>query len=135
MFTRGICTSLVTPFTQDGAIDEAGMRQQIDRSLEAGVHAVCVLGGTGEPLAISIAERDRLLADERADCRACPSSGAFAVDPNEAVAIGRSAKRAGADALMVMAPLLQPGIARRCARELRGDRAGQICPSSSSTRR
>ncbi|MDE2515083.1 MAG: dihydrodipicolinate synthase family protein [Rhodospirillales bacterium] len=44
----GIIPPLVTPFTADGAIDEAACRAQARFVLSKGVHGVCVGGSTGE---------------------------------------------------------------------------------------
>jgi len=45
---RGIIPPLVTPFHQDGTVDEAALRAEIDFHLSVGVHGICVTGTSGE---------------------------------------------------------------------------------------
>ena len=44
----GCGTALVTPFTREGAVDEAGVRRLARRQIEAGIHFLVPCGTTGE---------------------------------------------------------------------------------------
>jgi len=44
----GCGTALVTPFTRDGAVDEAGVRRLARRQIDAGMHFLVPCGTTGE---------------------------------------------------------------------------------------
>ena len=44
----GCGTALVTPFTRDGAVDEAGVRRLARRQIDAGIHFLVPCGTTGE---------------------------------------------------------------------------------------
>lgn len=45
---HGIVTALVTPLTEDDRIDESALERLIERQLDAGIHAIFVLGSVGE---------------------------------------------------------------------------------------
>lgn len=45
---RGIIPPLVTPFHQDGTVDEQALRAEIDYHLSVGVDGICVTGTSGE---------------------------------------------------------------------------------------
>lgn len=61
MTFSGIYTPLITPFKGD-QINEAALRQQIERQEEAGVSGLVVLGTTGEAAALSDEEKERILS-------------------------------------------------------------------------
>ena len=63
----GVGTALVTPFTRDGALDEAAIRRLGRRQIDAGVHFLCPCGTTGESPTLTDEERIRtveILVDE-----------------------------------------------------------------------
>jgi dihydrodipicolinate synthase/N-acetylneuraminate lyase len=45
---QGILVALITPFTEDGAIDAAALDAHINRFVDAGVHGLVPGGSTGE---------------------------------------------------------------------------------------
>jgi 4-hydroxy-tetrahydrodipicolinate synthase len=61
MSLQGIITSMVTPFTEGGGLDEEGLEFELRYQIESGVHGVCVLGGTGEFFSVSASERERVV--------------------------------------------------------------------------
>jgi 4-hydroxy-tetrahydrodipicolinate synthase len=44
----GIYTPVITPFHDDGSIDEGGFAQVVEFLIDAGVHGIVVAGTTGE---------------------------------------------------------------------------------------
>lgn len=103
---HGIFTAMVSCFAEDGAPDLAAMRASVRHQLASGVHGLCPLGGTGEPLSQTLDERKRLIdavAEENAG-RAQLLVGCCTASQDDIVATGRHAKAAGADAIMVIAP-------------------------------
>ncbi len=58
----GVIPPLVTPFTADGAIDEAACRAQARFVLAKGVHGVCVGGSTGEGHTLTREELRRVVS-------------------------------------------------------------------------
>lgn len=104
---HGSFAVIVTPFTADGAIDEAGYRRVIDLIIEAGCHGVIAGGSTGEFFLMSMDERKRVaeIAVDQAGGRipvlACPS----AIRPGDVVALTRHAADAGCAGAMVLPPI------------------------------
>ena len=59
---RGAFTALVTPFTPDGALDEAAFRRLVRWQVLAGIDGLVPCGTTGESPTLSTDERERLIA-------------------------------------------------------------------------
>jgi 4-hydroxy-tetrahydrodipicolinate synthase len=107
---RGILTALATPFAADGSIDEALLRDVVDRSIEGGVHGVVACGSTGEFSALSGDER-RLVVEivvDQAARRVPVIAQTGATGTAEAIALSRHAQSAGADVIMPVAPYYEP---------------------------
>lgn len=106
MLFRGVAPALVTPFTSEDTIDEAALRDLIDRQIESGVSALVVLGTTGENPTITEAERHSIvdLSLEAADGRVPVIVGTGTNDTDESVAFSEAAVDAGADGLLVVGP-------------------------------
>src|SRR6187551_1248158 len=108
---RGAFTALVTPFTADGAIDEAAYRRLVAWQVLAGIDGLVPVGTTGEAPTLSESERDRLIAITVETVGERPSRGRIAVvagtGTNDTAATVRATRRAaalGADAALIVAP-------------------------------
>jgi 4-hydroxy-tetrahydrodipicolinate synthase len=102
----GVVSALATPFTAENDVDEARLRQLIDRNIDGGVDGVVVGGSTGEFAAMTTAER-RLLVETVVDHTAgrvpvVAQTGAMST--KEAITLSRHAQDAGADIVMLVAP-------------------------------
>lgn len=106
MIFRGTAPALVTPFTEDGAIDETGFRRLIDDQIHDGVEALVVLGTTGENPTISHDERRRLvsLSIEHTAGRVPVIIGTGTYNTRESITFSKEAAAAGADGLLVVGP-------------------------------
>jgi dihydrodipicolinate synthase/N-acetylneuraminate lyase len=107
---RGIIPPLVTPLTPDEQLDEAGLRRLIRKLLNAGIHGIFILGGTGEGVYVSNAVQMRAIevtADEVAG-RAPVLAGVTDLSIKRAIEKGREAVRCGADELISMVPFFRP---------------------------
>ncbi len=100
---RGIVPPMTTPFSADGAIDEAAFRAEARFLLASGVHGIAVAGSTGEGHALSTDEVCRLteVAVEEADGRVPVVAGIIVDSTAQAIERGRAAAEAGAAALQV----------------------------------
>ena len=58
---RGALTALVTPFTADGRLDEAGFRRLVRWQILAGIDGLVPCGTTGESPTLTSAEREWLI--------------------------------------------------------------------------
>ncbi len=59
---HGVTMVMATPFKADQSIDFDGVKHNIERYIEAGVHAVMVAGALGEYLTMTLDERKELTA-------------------------------------------------------------------------
>jgi 4-hydroxy-tetrahydrodipicolinate synthase len=108
---RGAFTALVTPFTADGAVDEAAFRRLVQWQLLAGIDGLVPCGTTGEAPTLSAAERERLIAatvevaaDRPSRSRIRIVAGTGTNDTAATIAATRRAAKLGADAALVVAP-------------------------------
>lgn len=58
---KGVYTLLMTPFTKDFRLDEAGLRRLVRLQVEGGVHGLAPLGVTGENSSLTEAEVTRMV--------------------------------------------------------------------------
>jgi 4-hydroxy-tetrahydrodipicolinate synthase len=56
---EGIYIPVITPFHDDGSVDENGFAEVIEFLIDAGVHGIVVAGTTGEYYAQTMAERTK----------------------------------------------------------------------------
>jgi 4-hydroxy-tetrahydrodipicolinate synthase len=102
----GVCTIALTPFTDEGDLDEQSIRALAEFYLNAGVHSVTILGIMGEAHKLSDAER--LAVAERyisAVGGLVPVVvGCSATATKVVVERARAAEEAGAAAVMVAPP-------------------------------
>src|SRR5271169_397842 len=101
----GLTVALVTPF-KDGAVDEAALRKLVDFHVESGTDCVSPVGTTGESPTLSHDEHERVIAVvcEQAAGRIKVVAGTGSNSTAEAVRLTRFAKKAGADAALMVAP-------------------------------
>jgi 4-hydroxy-tetrahydrodipicolinate synthase len=108
---RGALTALVTPFSDDGSLDEAALRRLVRWQVLAGIDGLVPVGTTGEAPTLSPTERDRVIAitvetvAERPSRRRVPVvAGTGTNDTAATIAATRRAAELGADAALVVAP-------------------------------
>lgn len=97
---------MVTPFRTDGSLDEAALVRLINWHLEQGTHGISVTGTTGEPSALTLAERERVMevAAQAIGGRAPFVPGTGTNNLAETIHLTRVAERLGADAALVIVP-------------------------------
>lgn len=61
MYFHGLGVALVTPFTENGAVDFAAVAKVVDNLVEGGVDYILVLGTTGETPTLTTDERKALI--------------------------------------------------------------------------
>lgn len=106
MKLKGCYVALVTPFKADGALDEAGLRANIDFLIANGVSGIVPCGTTGESATLSWDEHLRVvdIAIEQARGRVQVIAGAGSNSTRESIAAARHAKERGADAILCITP-------------------------------
>ncbi|HLF91451.1 MAG TPA: 2,4-dihydroxyhept-2-ene-1,7-dioic acid aldolase [Anaerolineales bacterium] len=102
---HGSIVPLVTPF-RDGQLDEKGLAGLIDWQIESGSHGLSVTGTTGEPTALTLAERERVIqvAVETIVGRVPLVAGTGSTNFDETLHLSRFAQKVGADALLLIVP-------------------------------
>ncbi|WP_176084004.1 4-hydroxy-tetrahydrodipicolinate synthase [Martelella sp. HB161492] len=103
---KGSIPALVTPFTEDGAVDEAAFTAHVERVIAAGSLGLVPVGTTGESPTLSHDEHRRVvdLCIEAANKRVPVIAGAGSNNTREAIELAQHAEKAGADALLVVTP-------------------------------
>ena len=102
----GSIVALVTPMTDDGAIDYDALRSLIDWHIAEGTDCIGVVGTTGESPTVSMAENCELIrvAVEHAAGRVPVMAGTGANNTAEAIELSRFAKQVGADCHLSVVP-------------------------------
>ncbi len=103
---RGAGSAIATPFTGDGALDEAALRRFVGWQVAQGTHFVVPCGSTGEAATLSPAEHRRVVeitVDEVAG-RVPVIAGAGSNDTRKAIALSKEMQAAGATHLLHVSP-------------------------------
>jgi 4-hydroxy-tetrahydrodipicolinate synthase len=103
---RGTGTALVTPFKKDGSLDERTLRRLIDFQIKGGIEALIPVGTTGESPTLTYEEHYRVfdIVIEQANGRVKIFAGTGSNNTEEAIEQSKRAKKAGADAALVVGP-------------------------------
>jgi len=105
----GVFTALVTPFEDNGALDEPGLRRLVRRQIAGGVAGLVPCGTTGEAVTLDPDEHERVVAIVADEAGAAPRrvrvvAGCGSNDTKKAQELAGRCRRAGADALLVVTP-------------------------------
>ena len=101
----GILTALITPF-REGEIDEAALRDLVERQIAAGVSGVVPCGSTGESATLSHEEHRRVIdiVIDAAGGRIQVMAGTGSNSTREAIELTAHARDAGADGALLLSP-------------------------------
>ncbi len=107
-FLTGIYNITPTPFTEDGAFDEASMRRLVDFMVDCGVDGLTILGVLGEAGKVSEVERDRIIETvvDAASDRLPICVGTTHAATGQCIAYSKRAQELGAKAVMIAPPKL-----------------------------
>jgi 4-hydroxy-tetrahydrodipicolinate synthase len=105
MFT-GCGTALITPFSADGAIDEAALRRLVQRQIDAGINFLVPCGTTGESPTLSRREHLRVveLTLEVAKGKVPVLGGAGGYSTAEVIELAKELRHLGADGILSVTP-------------------------------
>jgi 4-hydroxy-tetrahydrodipicolinate synthase len=103
---KGSLVALITPMHDDGTFDEKAFAKFVDWQIREGTHGIVPVGTTGESPTLSHDEHRRVVevAIEVAKGRVPVIAGAGSNSTEEAIALTRHAKEAGADAALIVTP-------------------------------
>lgn len=102
----GCGTALVTPFHDDGTVDESALRALVDWQIDSGVDFLVPCGSTGEAATLSRDEHVRVIAvvAEQVNGRVPIVPGAGANSTRRAIELTRHVEAAGATHLLHVTP-------------------------------
>ncbi|MHB8759380.1 MAG: 4-hydroxy-tetrahydrodipicolinate synthase, partial [Thiobacillus sp.] len=103
---RGSLVAIVTPMSDDGALDLGALRRLVDWHIEQGTDGIVIVGTTGESPTVSFDEHCLLIrtAVEQAGGRVPVIAGTGANSTSEAIALTECARAAGAQAGLSVVP-------------------------------
>ena len=106
MVLRGCYVAIVTPFDKNGAVNEEGLRSNINFLISKGVAGVVPCGTTGESATLSWDEHNRVvdIALDAAKGKIQVIAGAGSNSTVESLAAARHARSMGADAILCITP-------------------------------
>lgn len=103
---KGIIPPILTPMNDDESINEAELRNQVNRMIDAGVSGVFALGTNGEAYALSHKEKVqvmKIVVDETKG-RVPVYAGTGCPTTKETITLSKEAEEIGADILSVIVP-------------------------------
>ncbi|WP_415878516.1 4-hydroxy-tetrahydrodipicolinate synthase [Methylomonas sp. TEB] len=103
---QGSIVALVTPMTEDGAVDETSLKRLVEFHIEQGTDALVAVGTTGESATLDEDEHCAVIKFI-VDCvagRIPVIAGTGANCTREAIHLTQKAKQAGADACLLVTP-------------------------------
>ncbi len=103
---QGVYTALVTPFNDDGSVDEGALRNLVDLQVDAGVQGIVPMGTTGESPTVTHEENVRVVevVADQAKGRLAIIAGTGSNSTDEAVRMTRLAQDVGATASLQVTP-------------------------------
>jgi len=103
---RGVLIPVITPFLEDGAVDEPVLRRLVDFYVSASIQGLFALGSAGQGPALSADERKAVaeIILDQAAARAPVIIHVGTADTPTTVELARHAAQAGADAIGVIPP-------------------------------
>lgn len=103
---KGSMVALVTPMKADLSLDWPALKKLVEWHIEQGTHAIVAVGTTGESATLNMAEHKEVVqfVVEQAASRVPVIAGTGANSTQEAIELTQSAKDAGADACLLVAP-------------------------------
>jgi len=103
---KGSIVAIVTPMHQDGSLDLDAMSRLVKWHIEEGTDAIVAVGTTGESATLDVDEHCEVISHVVADVdgKIPVIAGTGANSTSEAIELTRAAKKAGADACLLVTP-------------------------------
>jgi N-acetylneuraminate lyase/4-hydroxy-tetrahydrodipicolinate synthase len=103
---EGVYVAMLTPFKEDGSLNEAELRRIVDFLVESGVHGLFPISSVGEFIHMTTDEKIRMMeviADQnKGRVRITPGVGSS--HPAESIHLAQKAKEIGCDGVVVAPP-------------------------------
>jgi 4-hydroxy-tetrahydrodipicolinate synthase len=107
---EGVYAAMLTPFSEDGSINEDETRRIVDFLCDAGVDGLFPVSSVGEYIHLSREERIRLtqIVVDQNGGRVKVTPGVGSTNPTEAICLAEKAKEMGCDGVVVAPPYFYP---------------------------
>ena len=104
---RGAITALITPFDDQGTVDEVALGALVDWQIAEGIHGLVPVGSTGEAVTLTLPERERVvrITVDRVGGRVPVIAGAGSNDTAAAIVASLALAKAGATHLLHVSPM------------------------------
>ena len=102
---KGTATAIITPFKDDGSIDEASLRRLVDFQEENGVTTIVPVGSTGESATLSHEEHIRVIeivVDQAKKAKILAGAGSNCTA--EAIKLSKASADLGVDGILSISP-------------------------------
>ncbi len=101
-----LVTALITPFTDDGQVDEPGIDVLVNHCIDTGTTGIVACGTTGESPTLSHEEKLRVFARtlQAADGRIPVLAGTSSNDTRASIELSKEAEAIGVNGLLLVAP-------------------------------
>ena len=103
---KGIYVAMLTPFADDGSINEEELRRIVEFLIQSGVHGLFPIGSVGEFIHLSREEKIRMMEitidQNRGRVRVTPGVGSS--HPSESILLAVKARQLGADGIVISPP-------------------------------
>lgn len=103
---KGSLVALITPMTEDGAVDSSKLDELVEYHVNQGTHGIVAVGTTGESATLDYEEHADVIRRvvQKVAGRIPVIAGTGANSTHEAIDLTRRAKEAGADACLLVVP-------------------------------
>lgn len=103
---KGIIPPILTPMNEDESINVTALREQVNRQIENGVHALFCFGTNGEGYILNKKEKQLILETvlEETNGRVPVYAGTGCISTKETIEQSKMAMDAGADVLSIITP-------------------------------
>jgi len=107
---EGVYVAMLTPFSEDGSINEEEMRRIVDFVIEAGVHGLFPVSTVGEYIHMTEEEKVGLMeiVVDQSGGRVRVTPGVGSSHPADAIRLVRKAEELGCDGVVVAPPYFYP---------------------------
>ena len=102
----GSLTALITPFLDNGTLDNESFKNLVEWQINSGTHGLVPVGTTGESPSLSHEEHDIVieLCVKQSDGRVQVLAGAGSNSTEEAIRLSKNAEKVGADGVLIVTP-------------------------------
>ena len=103
---KGIIPPIITPMNEDESVNEAELRNQVNRQIEGGVHGLFPFGTNGEGYTLNEQEKEqvlRIVIDETKG-RVPVYAGTGCISTKDTIRQSKMAMELGADVLSIITP-------------------------------